>query len=164
MLLVDFEGRTNLIERGLIRGLSQFVADKYFPRHKVHILFKMSSILEENDGVEGDTTWEYNDKDDEPFLPISNDSRPRCFVIRLQKGYNTETLLTLIAHELVHVKQYVLGDLKQIYNKSQNEFVTFYKSKNVSKMEYWKQPFEKEAYRLQDKIVKEYLKHINSII
>lgn len=163
MLLIDFEGRTNLVERAYIRGLSHFIADKFFPRYKVHILFKVMSKLEEKEKVEGDTTWEYNDKDEEPFLPISNEQRPRCFVIRLQKGLHIQDLLTLVAHELVHVKQYVLKELRQVYVESKNEFATFYKSKNVSNIEYWKQPYEKEAYRLQEKLVKEYLNHINSI-
>jgi hypothetical protein len=76
----------------------------------------------------------------------------------MQKGYDPETLITLIAHELVHVKQYVLGELRNIYNPHKIEYRTLYKNKDVTNWAYMKRPYEKEAYRLQEKLRVEYLK------
>lgn len=57
--------------------------------------------------------------------------------------------LGTLAHELVHVKQFVRGEL--------NESLTHWKNKNYSKAEYWDQPWEKEARRLQTKLVEVFM-------
>ena len=52
-------------------------------------------------------------------------------------------ILKTLAHELVHVKQYVLGELKPVHNG----FVfkkNLYQPNNL--LEYFEQPFEIEAY------------------
>lgn len=53
--------------------------------------------------------------------------------------------ITTLAHEFVHVKQFARGEL--------NEGLTRWKNKNHEKTEYWDQPWEKEARRLQGKLV-----------
>lgn len=158
MIIVNYEGRTNKTERKLIDELCVLISEKYFPRHKVQVTFKMMQSLEKNEEVQGDTIWEDSNKLDAPWFPVSRCSRPRCFTIRMQKGYDIETLITLIAHELVHVKQYVLGELRNIYVPSKIEYRTIYKNKDVTNWAYRRQPFEKEAYRLQEKLRVEYLK------
>jgi len=52
-------------------------------------------------------------------------------------------ILKLLAHELVHVKQYVLGTLRPINNGFLYQ-KTFYSPENLD--EYFEQPFEIEAY------------------
>jgi hypothetical protein len=158
MIIVNYEGRTNSTERKLMDELSVLVSEKYFPRHKVQVTFKMMQSLEKDENIQGDTIWEDNDKEENEFFPSSRCSRPRCFTIRMQKGYDPETLITLIAHELVHVKQYVLGELRNIYNPHKIEYRTLYKNKDVTNWAYMKRPYEKEAYRLQEKLRVEYLK------
>jgi hypothetical protein len=158
MIIVNYEGRTNKAERKIIDGLSVLVSEKYFPRHTVQVTFKMIQNLEKNESIQGDTIWEDNDKEDNEFFPVSRCSRPRCFTIRMQKGYDYETLITLIAHELIHVKQYVLGELRNAYNPSKIEYRTIFRNRDVTNWAYMKQPFEKEAYRLQEKLKDEYLK------
>lgn len=53
--------------------------------------------------------------------------------------------VSTLAHELVHVKQFARHEL--------NESLTHWKNKNYSKTEYWDQPWEKEARKLQRKLV-----------
>lgn len=53
--------------------------------------------------------------------------------------------LTTLAHEMVHVKQFARGEL--------DFAMGYWKSTRVSEnMEYWIQPWEKEARRLQHKL------------
>ena len=53
--------------------------------------------------------------------------------------------LTTLAHEMVHVKQFARGEL--------DFAMCYWKSSRVSEnMEYWIQPWEKEARRLQHKL------------
>lgn len=53
--------------------------------------------------------------------------------------------ITTLAHEMVHVKQFARGEL--------DFAMCYWKSSRVSEnMEYWIQPWEKEARRLQHKL------------
>ena len=56
--------------------------------------------------------------------------------------------MSILAHEFVHVKQFARGEL--------NEQLTRWKKRNFSNAEYWDQPWEKEARRLQSKLVEGY--------
>ena len=59
--------------------------------------------------------------------------------------------LSTLAHEMVHVKQFAKGEL--------NPTLTQWKSnKYCENIEYWDQPWEKEARRLQHKLVLEFEK------
>lgn len=53
--------------------------------------------------------------------------------------------LTTLAHEMVHVKQFARGEL--------NESLTKWKNKDCSDTEYWDQPWEIEARKLQYDLV-----------
>ena len=55
----------------------------------------------------------------------------------------SHAILKLLAHELVHVKQYVMGELKSINNGFLYQ-KTFYSPENFD--EYFEQPFEIEAH------------------
>ncbi len=56
--------------------------------------------------------------------------------------------MSILAHELVHVKQFARGEL--------NPQLTHWKKRNFSNAEYWDQPWEKEARRLQLKLVQSF--------
>ena len=69
----------------------------------------------------------------------------RTFELEIEKKLNLKTLLTTVAHEMVHVKQFARGEL--------DFAMCYWKSSRVSEnMEYWIQPWEKEARRLQHKL------------
>lgn len=53
--------------------------------------------------------------------------------------------MSILAHEFVHIKQFARGEL--------NPQLTHWKNRNHSNTEYWDQPWEKEARRLQLKLV-----------
>jgi len=60
--------------------------------------------------------------------------------------------LSTLAHEMVHVRQFARGEL--------NSSMTQWKSnKYCDNIEYWDQPWEKEARRLQGKLVEEFEKN-----
>ena len=74
------------------------------------------------------------------------DSDDRSFVIRVNKGLSEQDLLTTIFHEFVHIKQYVKkefgGDIFSISNE---------------KVAYEDRPYEIEAFRLEQEMLKEYI-------
>lgn len=66
--------------------------------------------------------------------------KPREFTIELDRGLNDKTLLTVLAHECVHVKQYAMGELDD------NLSVWRGRKVNSDKVPYWEHPWEIEAY------------------
>ena len=54
--------------------------------------------------------------------------------------------LSTLAHEMVHVKQFAIGELDPALSRWKS-------NKYCAKIEYWDQPWEKEARRLQHKML-----------
>lgn len=67
--------------------------------------------------------------------------------------YTVKELAQNLAHELVHAKQYIKGQIDgyQRYRQSTNKSWT-----NHEKTPYMKQPWEKEAYKLEEVLVERF--------
>jgi hypothetical protein len=61
--------------------------------------------------------------------------------MNLDSGIGVERLITTLAHEMVHVKQYAKGQIKSSKSCKTN----YWMGKNIRK-EYFEQPWEIEAY------------------
>ena len=62
--------------------------------------------------------------------------------------------LSTLAHEMVHVKQFAKGELSGNLSR--------WKTRDHSNTEYWDQPWEKEARRLQSKLVAKFEQELAS--
>ena len=72
----------------------------------------------------------------------------RNFNIDVNKNVSIKDLVSTIIHEMVHVKQFA--------RKEMSVYGMRWKSKNIpEKTDYMDLPWEKEAYRLEAKLVKE---------
>ena len=72
----------------------------------------------------------------------------RMFTIDVQKDLSLRDFITTICHEMVHVKQYARNEM-DCYGRK-------WKTKVISDtVGYYDLPWEKEAYRLQDKLAQE---------
>jgi len=80
-------------------------------------------------------------------------ARPREFMIELDASmkYDFGDILTWLAHEMVHLKQFVRGELWD-YETGRVQW----KSREYGKVDYDDQPWEKEAYRLEEKLYEEF--------
>ena len=78
-----------------------------------------------------------------------NLSRPREFMIELDASmkYTFEQILTWLAHEMVHLKQFVRGELCD-YETGRVQW----KTRSFGRVHYDDQPWEKEAYRLEGEL------------
>ena len=76
-------------------------------------------------------------------------SRPREFMIELDASmkYSFDQILTWLAHEMVHLKQFVRGELCD-YESGRVQW----KSRTFGRVHYDDQPWEKEAYRLEGEL------------
>jgi hypothetical protein len=59
-----------------------------------------------------------------------------------------------VIHELIHVKQYVTGQLSDKVGRASG---VIWKGIDHSKTTYSRQPWEREAYRLQEKLFIEFM-------
>ena len=70
------------------------------------------------------------------------------YVIELYKGFAGTPLLQTLAHEIVHVKQYAIGDLREKMRNGEADFI--WKNRRWSppegQHEYWDCPWEIEAF------------------
>ena len=78
---------------------------------------------------------------------------PRRFQIEISKDLNLTDFIKCVLHEFVHLKQFVKLEMVE-----QDSGKTRWKGKSVSKKtKYSDQPWEKEAYRLEQKLLWECL-------
>ena len=85
------------------------------------------------------------------FCHITDDNldRPREFMIELDTSMKNsfDQILTWLAHEMVHLKQFVRGEL---YDYATGNVQ--WKSRTYGRVHYSDQPWEKEAYRLEGEL------------
>ena len=84
---------------------------------------------------------------------FSNSSRE--FDLELRKGMSLFDLISTVCHEMVHVKQYYRGELKDI-----NGYQKWKSKKFRDDMDYLQQPWEKEAFRLEEQLAIECFKQL----
>jgi len=77
------------------------------------------------------------------ILEYNNSRKAREFEIEIHSGIGAKDILKTLAHEMVHIKQYVYGET--------NETLTRWKGLKVDSddMDYWVQPWEIEAHGME---------------
>ena len=104
----------------------------------IYLDIKLTKDLKKKEGAYG-------------YCHIVDDSlaRPREFMIELDTSmrYKFDQILTWLAHEMVHLKQFVRGELCD-YETGRVQW----KSRTFGKVHYDDQPWEKEAYRLEGEL------------
>ena len=83
--------------------------------------------------------------------------RPRSFLIELQVFMNRELYIQTLLHELVHVRQWVLGDLRQKRGKM------YYGPHKIEDYDYEDQPHEIEAREQEVTLYQEYMSEKNPV-
>ena len=68
-------------------------------------------------------------------------NKPRQFEIELHPDIGAYDILKTLAHEMVHVKQYIAGDV--------NIALTRWRGTRVDDVDYWDQPWEIEAHGIE---------------
>ena len=104
----------------------------------VYVLVKLTKDLKKKEEAYG-------------LCHITDDSlsRPREFMIELDASmkHKFEDILTWLAHETVHLKQFVRKELWD-YESGRVQW----KSRSYGRVKYDDQPWEKEAYRLEGEL------------
>jgi len=70
----------------------------------------------------------------------NSSSRPREFLIEIHSGIGAKNIFKSLAHEMVHIKQYIRGETNASLSKWHGVEV------DQEKIDYYEQPWEVEAY------------------
>jgi hypothetical protein len=123
-----------------VRSAIQYFADNLISKQlQKHISIKITFVSNADNYGEVEIT-DYNTK-----------GSPRDFTLFIDKNIPEEEKIRTIAHEIVHVKQYLYNEL--------NEQMTLWRGKKVSEDDYknyFDRPWEKEAYELGDELYETY--------
>ncbi len=87
------------------------------------------------DGAEAFCTW------------ADDNIKPREFDIEINKTLEGDDFDTCLLHEMVHVKQYAKNELRERYQGGHHHM---WKGRKYSNSDDLKQPWEKEAYKMQE--------------
>ena len=111
--------------------------NSFFPRHKIHVEIVHRGLKRE--GANG-----YCDIVGEQY-------RPREFLIELDTYMDEELYIKTLFHELTHLRQWVVGSLRQKRGKM------YYGKDCMEDYEYWYQGHEIEAREQEETLYLEYI-------
>ncbi len=108
----------------------EWFINKHLPRHHIYI-----EMLHR--GLRREQAYGY--------CSVSGDIyRPREFLIEIDPKLDLELYTKTLFHELVHLRQWVKGLLKERRGKM------YYKNIKCEDLDYWEQPHEVEAHSLEE--------------
>ena len=121
----------------ICEDVTTWFLNRFLPRHRLDVRIVHRGLKRE--GVYGWCDFEDDYK------------RPRSFLIELQSFMNQELYIQTLLHELVHLRQWVTGDLRQKRGKM------YFGTTNVEELDYEDQPHEIEAREQEVTLYLEYL-------
>jgi len=121
----------------------EWFVTKYLPRHKLEITVNHRGLARE--GVYG-------------WCSITDcNHRPREFEIELHNQMDSDSYLQTLFHELYHVYQHVMGNLKDKHGKR------LWRGIDHTETDYSDQPWEREAHLMEKQLYNEYL-NIHNVV
>lgn len=135
-MLALYTSGYNYSKKRCISAVEWFV-QKYLPKHKIEVTVHHRGLVSE--GVYG---W---------CTVLDCDWRPREFEIELHNQMNVDLYIQTLFHELWHVYQHVMGNLKDKRGKR------LWKGIDHTETDYKDQPWEIEAREMEKFLYKEYM-------
>ena len=139
-MLVNIKGSTKNT-RKLVESAVWNYAERLMSKRLVKTLVLNINLIRnytEKEGCEGSCIWD----------EWETAKTPREYTIELDSSVNIRNILINLAHEMVHVKQWVKGEMYE-YSSNSN-MVRFMKKKyDMNDMDYYDYPWEIEAFGCQ---------------
>ena len=145
---IKITGKHCRIQLWVIRKALQWYARDLMPNlHKdIQVELEMISGLVRNESTEAQVTW------------LVQPVKPRRFCMEMDNALSLRRCLEILAHEMVHVKQFAIGEL--IDNPSGK--TVKWQGKRISVRDddgYWTAPWEIEAYGRQPGLYARFCRH-----
>ena len=122
----------------LCEDVTSWFLNKFLPRHKIEV-----EILHR--GLRREGVYGYCDYVGESY-------RPREFLIEIGTYFDEELYIKTLLHELVHLRQWVVGSLRSKRGKM------YYGKECVEKYDYWHMPHEIEAHEQEETLYVAYFR------
>ena len=142
MLYLDITGYGARKRR--VEDVVTWFLQKYLPRHHITV-----EVLHR--GLRREQSYGYCSVSGEAY-------RPREFLIEIDPKLDLELYTKTIIHELVHLRQWIFGVLKERRGKMLCNDKTF------DDLEYWEYPHEIEAHHLEEIYYLDYLKETGQVV
>lgn len=78
------------------------------------------------------------------------------FLIEVSPSLRGEDLVRTLIHELIHVKQYLTGELLQVHSNDGRGPRVYWKKVDMTDQLYEDRPWEREAHSLEDRLCKDF--------
>ena len=121
----------------LCEDVTSWFLNQFFPRHKIYVEIVHRGLRREH-------VYGYCDY-------VGESHRPREFLIELDTHMCEELYIKTLLHELTHLRQWVVGSLRQKRGKM------YYGKDCMEDYEYWFKPHEIEAREQEQTLYYEYL-------
>jgi hypothetical protein len=147
-MLIEIKGKAKHLKKKDIRKAVEtfagyLLSDKLSSRIELKIILSKKHLSK---GIDGYCDW------------MDNSKSPRMFEIVVRPSLKSEDLLQLLAHEMVHLKQFAKNELFDYSCGSKSRFNG--KVYTRDKIDYWFLPWEIEAYGRERGL---YVKYIESL-
>jgi len=123
--------------RRVCEDVTIWFLNRFLPRHRLDVRIV-------HRGLKRELVYGWCDFEDDY-------KRPRSFLIELQSFMNEELYIKTLLHELVHLRQWVIGSLRSKRGKM------YYGKVPVELYDYWEQPHEIEAREQEEILYLEYM-------
>lgn len=129
----------NKFQREVCQKVADYVVQKLLPRHRnLEVLITLKNL--DKEGVEG---W-------------CMEADERLFDVQVERKLSIKEMITCLCHELVHVKQYTKREMVDFYDrKAGGRKIRWKKTVYGYGTAYERQPWEKEAFRMQETLANE---------
>ena len=119
-------------QKTIVDEAAHYYLKSLIPSYNIMVLIKLRKDLFKKEGLKADCVWE-DDRE-----------KPREFSITVDASMQTQGVLRALAHECVHIKQFVTGEMRD----TNNCYITKWKgaSHHTDKGNYWELPWEIDAY------------------
>jgi hypothetical protein len=140
MLYLDIQGKAS---RRRCRDVVEWFKQKYIPNHHLDITVSHRGLKRE--AAIG-------------FCSVTDcDHHPREFLIEMETTLSVDDYISTLLHELWHVYQHVKGTLRD------KRGVRHWKDVDANHLSYDEQPWEQEAYKMEEILYKKYME-INEVL
>ena len=133
--MIEVSGGTEK-QRELVKSIAEYSAVKLMGSRLASAVDIEIELRHDMGTTLGNATWQ------------DNNHRPRDFTIEVNasKNIRLRRMLETIAHEMVHVKQFAKGEIKDLISRPPNIRKWMGKEFNTDTISYWDCPWEIEAY------------------
>lgn len=130
------EGKSAALSKKEVRFAVKFFADMLMSKRLVDSLSIEVTFNKKKEPLShASMTW------------LDTNDRPKVFDIELNANMGKRRLLIALAHEMVHIKQFAKGEMKDYVCRKKSRQVIQWQKKDVScDTFYWERPWEIEAY------------------